>query len=74
MPQNQNFFEVGDCLPHALYISGDVEGRVYLLNPRIVTSGGEWEAWYLDISYMLGAIRFRSFWHLMEDAFRGYTS
>lgn len=69
-PQDQDFFEVGDFLPHTLCISENVEGSVYLLNPHIVTSGDEWEAWYLDTSYMLGATRFRSFWHLMEDAFR----
>ncbi|MET8383405.1 SMI1/KNR4 family protein [Streptosporangium canum] len=73
-PQDPDYFEVGDYLPHTLYISENVEGGVYLLNPHIVTSGNEWEAWYLDAAYMLGAIRFRSFWHLMEDAFRHYTS
>ncbi|MEU4234987.1 hypothetical protein AB0F17_62855 [Nonomuraea sp. NPDC026600] len=69
-PQDQDFFEVGDCLPHTLYISENVEGSVYLLNPFILTSGDEWEAWHLDTTYMLGATRFQSFWHLMENAFR----
>jgi hypothetical protein len=68
-PQDQDYFEVGDFLPHTLCVSENIEGSVYLLNPHIVTPGGEWEAWYLDASYMLGATRFQSFWHLMEDAF-----
>jgi hypothetical protein len=65
-PQDPDYFEVGDYLPHTLHISENVEGGVHLLNPHIVTSGNEWEAWYLDATYMLGAIRFRSFGHLME--------
>ncbi|MEV5552009.1 SMI1/KNR4 family protein [Nonomuraea wenchangensis] len=73
-PQDPDFFEVGDFLPHTLCISEDVEGSVYLLNPHIVTAGDEWEAWHLDATYELGATRFRSFWHLMEDAFSRYLA
>ncbi|MFD9947813.1 SMI1/KNR4 family protein [Nonomuraea sp. NPDC059023] len=69
-PQDRDFFEVGDYLPHTLCISENVEGSVYLLNPYIVTSGNEWEAWYLDSLYGLDAIRFRSFWHMIEHSFR----
>ncbi|MEU7985638.1 hypothetical protein AB0B56_12305 [Streptosporangium canum] len=40
-PQDPDYFEVGDYLPHTLYISENVEGSVYPLNPHIVTSGDE---------------------------------
>ncbi|MFD8557746.1 hypothetical protein ACFV1N_10720 [Streptosporangium canum] len=73
-PQDPDYFEVGDYLPHTLYISENVEGSVYPLNPHILASGDEQEARYLDTTYMLGAIRFRSFWYPTEDAFRRYTS
>ncbi|MEU6788739.1 SMI1/KNR4 family protein [Nonomuraea angiospora] len=69
-PQDRDFFEVGDFLPHTLCISENVEGSVYLLNPYIVTSNDEWEAWYFDSLYELDATRFRSFWHLIEHFFR----
>ncbi|MEV4397392.1 SMI1/KNR4 family protein [Nonomuraea sp. NPDC049607] len=69
-PQDPQYFEVGDFLPHTLRVSEDIEGLVYLLNPYVVTAGGEWEAWELDTSGLLGATRFRSFWHLMETSFR----
>ncbi|MFD1933316.1 MULTISPECIES: SMI1/KNR4 family protein [Nonomuraea] len=69
-PQDRDFFEVGDFLSHTLCISENVEGSVYLLNPHIVTSNDEWEAWYFDSLYELDATRFRSFWHLMEHSFR----
>lgn len=44
---------------------------VYLLNPRIVTPDGEWEAWYLA-HWLPGAIRYRSFWDLMNDEYRNF--
>ena len=40
-------------------------GSVYLLNPQVVDPDGEWEAWCLA-SYFPGAIRYRSFWELMQ--------
>ncbi|WP_181359180.1 hypothetical protein [Streptomyces sporangiiformans] len=37
-----------EYLPHTLKISHTPEATdVYLLNPCVVTSDGEWEAWYL---------------------------
>ncbi|MEE1770573.1 SMI1/KNR4 family protein [Streptomyces sp. JV185] len=46
-------------------------GDVYLLNPRIVTPDGEWEAWYLA-HWLPGAVRYRSFWDLMNDEYRTF--
>ncbi|MFJ7197118.1 MULTISPECIES: SMI1/KNR4 family protein [unclassified Streptomyces] len=46
-------------------------GDVYLLNPRIVTSDGEWEAWYFA-HWLPGAVRYRSFWDLMNDEYRTF--
>jgi hypothetical protein len=37
----------------------------YLLNPEVVTPEGEWEAWLLN-SKMLGAMRWRSSWDLLQ--------
>ncbi|WP_440064582.1 SMI1/KNR4 family protein [Streptosporangium sp. OZ121] len=70
-PQDPNDFELVDHVPHTLQISEDVEGRVYLLNPHVITDGGEWEAWCFDALFESGGIRLRSFWHLMERAFQG---
>jgi hypothetical protein len=41
------------------------DAAILLLNPKIVTDEGEWEAWYLD-SKLPGAFRFRSFQELMQ--------
>ncbi len=43
------------------------EGAQLLLNPKISSSEGEWEAWYLD-SKLPGAYRYRSFWELMTSS------
>ena len=53
-----------EYLAGALEISEDIE-EVYLLNPQIVTSEGEWEAWLFGAK-LPGANRFRSFRELME--------
>ncbi|MFE6662135.1 SMI1/KNR4 family protein [Streptomyces sp. NPDC057697] len=46
-------------------------GDVYLLNPHIRTPDGEWEAWYLA-HWLPGAVRYRSFWDLMNDEYRTF--
>jgi cell wall assembly regulator SMI1 len=45
----------------------DEEGdsAIYLLNPQVVTSDGEWEAWFFA-NWLPGARRYRSFWELMQ--------
>ncbi|WP_283135353.1 SMI1/KNR4 family protein [Rhizohabitans arisaemae] len=54
-----------EYLPDTLLIGHFDDGQ-YLLNPRVTTPEGEWEAWHLA-SWWPGAIRFRSFWDLMND-------
>jgi len=57
-----------DYLQTALRIS-DVEyggTGVYLLNPRVVTQDGEWEAWFWA-HWIPGAYRYRSFWDMLRD-------
>ncbi|MEV6744517.1 SMI1/KNR4 family protein [Streptomyces sp. NPDC051080] len=44
---------------------------VYLLNPRVVTPDGEWEAWYFA-HWLPGAVRHRSFRDLMHDEYRSF--
>ncbi len=53
-----------EYLRTALAISHSIESAVYLLNPQIVTSSGEWEAWYFN-NELPGAIRYPSFLEMM---------
>lgn len=52
----------------ALEISSDCDGYIYLLNPKVITADGEWEAWDFG-SKLPGAYRYRSFRELMEYVF-----
>ncbi|MFI6451733.1 SMI1/KNR4 family protein [Streptosporangium amethystogenes] len=61
----------GEYVPDSLQI-GEYDDGTYLLNPRIKTPDGEWEAWYLA-PWLAGAARFRSFWDLMNSQLREYT-
>ncbi|MEU9213970.1 SMI1/KNR4 family protein [Streptomyces sp. NPDC048415] len=61
-----------EYLPHTLKISHTPEATdVYLLNPCVVTPDGEWEAWYLA-HWLPGAVRYRSFWDLMNGEYRSF--
>ncbi|MFC4465346.1 SMI1/KNR4 family protein [Streptomyces xiangluensis] len=61
-----------EYLPHTLKISHTPEATdVYLLNPCVVTPEGEWEAWYLA-HWLPGAVRYRSFWELMNGQYRSF--
>lgn len=62
-------------LSAALEISEDtmVSGAVYLLNPEVVTPDGEWEAW-LFANWLPGAMRYRSFWDLMEEEYERFLA
>jgi hypothetical protein len=53
-----------EYLQTALEISGFGDG-IYLLNHRIVTEDGEWEAWFFA-DWLPGARRYCSFWELMQ--------
>ncbi|MGK7944584.1 MAG: SMI1/KNR4 family protein [Microcystaceae cyanobacterium] len=53
-----------EYLRTALAVSNSTDSAVYLLNPQIVSSSGEWEAWYFD-NELPGAIRYPSFLEMM---------
>ncbi|MFG1947809.1 SMI1/KNR4 family protein [Nonomuraea sp. NPDC048826] len=57
-----------EYLPDTLLVGRWDDGE-FLLNPRVTTPDGEWEAWYIA-PWLAGAIRHRSFWDLMEDRMR----
>lgn len=62
----QNPYEFREeYLKSALLIStADSSPYIYLLNPKIVNTEGEWEAWVFEAE--TGANRYRSFWDLMQ--------
>ncbi len=53
-----------EYLDTAVAISEEMDAGIYLLNPSIVTTDGEWEAW-LFANWLGGARRYRSFYELM---------
>jgi hypothetical protein len=60
-----------EYLLSALQISDVGDSAVYLLNPEIQTSTGEWEAWFFA-TWRPGASRYRSFWEMMQAEYRAY--
>jgi len=61
-----------EYLKTALEISDVGDACIYLLNPRIRTPDGEWEAWFF--STWGGANRYRSFWELMLNEHEEYVA
>ncbi len=59
----------GKYMKTALQISLDEDGYVYLLNPKIIDSRNEWEAWDFG-SKLPGAYRYRSFWEMMQWVYK----
>ncbi len=53
-----------EYLNDALAISPEGDSAIYLLNPRVVSAGGEWEAWFFA-NWLPGAARYRSFQEMM---------
>ncbi len=53
----------------ALAISTEIDSAIYLLNPKVVDSNGEWEAWYFGYK-LPGANRYRSFQEMMEAEYQ----
>lgn len=51
-------------LQTAIEISEVGDSAILLLNPKVITENGEWEAWFFA-SWLPGAERFNSFWELM---------
>jgi hypothetical protein len=64
-----------EYLQTALQISTDTNATdtIYLLNPQIVTSRGEWEAW-MFADWFPGAVRYRSFLEMMQAQFEQHIS
>lgn len=59
----------GKYMKTALQISWEEDGYVYLLNPKIIDSRNEWEAWDFG-SKLPGAYRYRSFWEMMQEVYQ----
>mgnify|MGYP000072157809 CR=1 FL=1 len=55
-----------EYLRYCLKISESSEGGVYLLNPKVVSKTGEWEAWHFS-DELPGATRCRSFRELVKQ-------
>ena len=62
-----------EYLPTALEISDVGDACIYLLNPKVVTEEGEWEAWFFA-NWLPGAARYRSFQELMEAEYRDFLA
>ena len=60
-----------EYLESALEVSDIGDSAIYLLNPRVVTPDGEWEAWFFA-NWLPGAIRHRSFAELMEAEYQSF--
>lgn len=80
IPDSEYFLygEEQDCqkirpeyLNTALEISEKGESAIYLLNPRVVTETGEWEAWFFG-DWLPGADRYRSFQEMMEAEYKTF--
>jgi hypothetical protein len=61
----------GEYLQTALAISKRGEGAIYLLNPQVVNSEGEWEAWFFG-DWLPGADRYRSFQEMMQAEYENF--
>jgi hypothetical protein len=65
----QNYQAVrAEYMQTALEISDTGDSAIYLLNPKVVTDEGEWEAWFFA-NWLPGAYRYRSFWEMMESQY-----
>ncbi len=80
IPDSEYFLygEAQDCskirleyLNSSLEISEKGESAIYLLNPEVVTSDGEWEAWFFG-DWLPGADRYISFQEMMEAEYRNF--
>ena len=59
----------GKYMKTALQISFTEDDYVYLLNPKIIDSRNEWEAWDFGTK-IAGAYRYRSFWDMMQAIYQ----
>jgi hypothetical protein len=73
-PDDATYFDYGphqdpvhlrrSYLPATLAVSEGIASAIYLLNPKVHTPRGEWEAWFFG-NALPGALRYRSFQELM---------
>ena len=59
------------AMPYLLEVSAAGDSAILLLNPLVMAADGEWEAWDFA-SWYPGAIRYRSFWELMNARFERF--
>lgn len=60
-----------EYLQTALEISDKGDSSIYLLNPQVKTSDGEWEAWFFG-DWLPGADRYPSFRDMMEAEYANF--
>ncbi len=65
-------YQAGGQLQTVLQISDDGDG-VYLLNPKVVESNGEWEAWFFA-NWNPGADKYRSFQEMMQAQYQSWKN
>jgi hypothetical protein len=58
-----------EYLQSALEISERGDSAIYLLNPKVITPEGEWEAWFFA-NWKAGASRYQSFGELLEANYK----
>lgn len=58
-----------------LQISGidDFTDSVYVLNPKVINTEEEWEAWFFA-DWLPGAVHYQSFWELMEAEYEEFLA
>jgi len=56
-------------LPDTLAISEAGDGAIFLLNPKVVTPAGEWEAWFFA-DWVPGADDYVSFWDMLQGQYQ----
>jgi hypothetical protein len=59
-------------LRETLQISDVGDAAVYLLNPQVISSDGEWEAWFLA-NWLPGIHRYRSFLEMMQAEYHSFA-
>jgi len=62
-----------EYLESALEVSDIGDSAIFLLNPKVVTPDGEWEAWFFG-NWLPGANRYRSFAALMEAEYQSFQT
>jgi SMI1 / KNR4 family (SUKH-1) len=60
-----------EYLSTALEISKRGEGAIYLLNPQVINSEGEWEAWFFG-DWLPGSDRYPSFQAMMQAEYKNF--